>query len=111
MLHEDADDYSVSRSLEAYLLWLFGCIMFNNSHGDSIDRILMPYAREIADAAEDDVPTWSWGSAALAATYRGLCDACSKTIANAVLTGCLLLLQLWAYERFTVGWPIVDHMP
>src|SRR5438128_12631461 len=105
MLAEDADIDSVTRSLEAYLLWLFGCIMFNNSHGDSVDRVLMPYAREITDAAEDDVPTWSWGSAVLAATYRGLCDACSKMTANAVLTGCLLLLQLWAYERFAVGRP------
>src|SRR5881394_3728975 len=68
MLAEDADIDSVTKSLEAYLLWLFGCIMFNNSHGDSIDRVLMPYAREIVDAAEDDVPMWSCGSAVLAAT-------------------------------------------
>src|SRR5438552_12669030 len=88
----DADISSVTRSLEAYLLWLFGCIMFNNSHGDNVDKVLMPYAREIADAAEDDVPTWSWGSVVLAATYRGLCDAFSKMTANAVLTGCPLLL-------------------
>ena len=60
MLAEDADNLSVDRSLEAYLLWLFGCVMFNNSHGDSVDRVLMPYAWEITDAAEDDVPTWSW---------------------------------------------------
>src|SRR5438045_7863979 len=87
ILAEDADIDSVTRSLEAYLLWLFGCIMFNNSHGDSVDRVLIPYAWEIADAAEDDVPTWSWGSAVLAATYRGLCDAYSKTNANVILTG------------------------
>src|SRR5207253_2789346 len=111
MLAEDADIGSVDRSLEAYLLCLFGCIMFNNSHGDSVDRVLMPYVREIADAAEDDVPTWSWGSAVLATTYRGLCDACSKTNENAILTGCPLLLQLWPYERFAVGRSIVDHTP
>ena len=111
MLAEDADIGSVDRSLEAYLLWLFGCIMFNNSHGDSVDRVIMPYAREIADAAEEDVPTWSWGSAMLAAMYRGLCDAFSKTNENAILTGCPLLLQLWAYEMFAVGRPVVDHSP
>ncbi|WVZ67009.1 LOW QUALITY PROTEIN: hypothetical protein U9M48_016155 [Paspalum notatum var. saurae] len=77
-LHPDADDESVSRSFEAYLLWLFGFIMFKNGHGNTVDKILMPYAREIADADEDQVPTWSWGSAVLAATYRGLCDACIK---------------------------------
>ena len=111
MLAVDANIGSVLRSLEAYLLWLFGCIMFNNSHGDSVDKVLMPYAREIADAADEDVPTWSWGLAVLATMYRGLCDACSKMNENAILTGCPLLLQLWAYERFAVSWPIVDHRP
>ena len=111
MLAEDADIDSVTRSLKAYLLWLFGCIIFNNNHGDNVDKVFMPYAREIADAADADVPTWSWGSAVLAATYRGLCDACSKTTEGAVLTGCPLLLQLWAYERFAVGRPVVDHSP
>src|SRR5207237_9366166 len=111
MLHEDADDYSVSRFLEAYLLWLFGAMMFSNTDGDSVDKVLMVYAREIADAPEDEIPTWSWGSAVLAVTYRGLCDACSKNKADAILTECPLLLQLWAYERFAVGRPIVDHTP
>src|SRR5438105_11887251 len=100
MLAEDAYIDSVTRSLEAYLLWLFGWIMFKNSHGNNVDRVLMPYAREIADTAEDDVPTWSWGSAVLAATYRGLCDACSKMDTAAILTRCPLLLQLWAYKWF-----------
>src|SRR6266542_3583833 len=111
MLAVDANIGSVHRSLEAYLLWLFGCIMFNNSHGNSVDRVLIPYVREIADATDDDVPTWSWGSTVLAATYRGLCDACSKMNEFAVLTRCPLLLQLWAYERFAVDRPIIDHNP
>src|SRR6266542_4627209 len=109
ILAEDANIGSIDRSLEAYLMWLFGCIMFNNSHGDSVDKVLMPYAREIADAADDNVPTWSWGLAVLAAMYRGLCDASSRTTEGAILTGCPLLLQLWAYERFAVDRPIVDH--
>ena len=41
LLAADADEYSVTRSLEAYLLWLFGYIMFNNTHGNSVDRILL----------------------------------------------------------------------
>ena len=79
LLAADADEYSVTRSLEAYLLWLFGYIMFNNTHGNSVDRILLPYAREIADG-DEDVPPYSWGEAVLAATYRGLCDGCMKTL-------------------------------
>ena len=59
LLAADADEYSVTRSLEPYLLWLFGYIMFNNTHGNSVDRILLPYAREIADG-DKDVPPYSW---------------------------------------------------
>ena len=72
LLPVDADEYSVTRSLEAYLLWLFGYIMFNNTHGNSVDRILLPYAREIVDGDE----------------------GCMKTHGNAILAGCPLLLQL-----------------
>ncbi|WVZ82407.1 hypothetical protein U9M48_029673 [Paspalum notatum var. saurae] len=110
-LADDADDNSVSRSLEAFLLWMFGYIMINNSHGNCVDRVLMPYARAIAEAEDDEVPTWSWGSAVLAATYRGLCDASCKSEPHSTLTGCPLLLQLWAYERFSVGRPMVDLEP
>ena len=67
MLDEDADDDSMSRSLEAYLLWLFSYVMFNNRHGNFVDKILIPYAQEIADTEPgQDVPVWSWGSAVLA---------------------------------------------
>ena len=90
LLAADADEYSVTRSLEAYLLWLFGYIMFNNTHNNSVDRILLPYAREIADG-DEDVPHYNWG--------------------EAVLAGCPLLLQLWSYERLAVGRPIVSHEP
>ncbi|WVZ61673.1 hypothetical protein U9M48_011510 [Paspalum notatum var. saurae] len=108
-LHPDTDDDSIRRSLEAYLLWLFGFIMFKNSTSKSVDKVLIPYAQEIADAPEDAVPLWSWGSAVLAATYRGLCDACIKDKSNARFQGCALLLQLWSYERLAVGRPVVDH--
>lgn len=92
-------------------MWLFGFIMMKNGHGNSVDKVLMPYAQEIADAPEGQVPTWSWGSAVLAATYRGLCDASTKDDHNSRFQGCALLLQLWSYERLAVGRPIVDHRP
>ena len=81
---------------------LFGYIMFNNTHGNSVDRILLPFAREIADG-DEDVPPYSWDEAVLAATYRGLCDGYMKTHENAILAGCPLLLQLWSYERLAIG--------
>jgi len=110
-LAHDADEDSVTRSLEAYLLWLFGYIMFNNSHGAYVDRVLVPYAQEIAEAAVEEMPQYSWGSAVLAATYRGLCKASVQNKHNAIFTGCPILLQLWSYERITIGRPIIDHSP
>lgn len=98
----------MSRHLEAYLLWLFGWIMFTSTHGNSVGKQLIHFAREIADHPLEAIPQYSWASAVLAATYRGLCDACTKADSSAVLSGCPLLLQLWSYERFSVGRPHMD---
>ena len=106
-----ADEYIVTRSLEAYLLWLFGYIMFNNSHGYCVDRVLLPYAQEITDADEDSIPLYSWGSVVLACTYRGLCKASRQNDRNAVLMGCPILLQVWSYERIAIGRPMIDQSP
>ena len=76
-LADDAEDWRVSRHLEAYLLWLFGWVMFTISHHDSVDKHLVWFAQQIADAPEDAVPQFSWGSALLSATERALCDACT----------------------------------
>ena len=84
-LAHDADEDSVTRSLETYLLWLFGYIMFNNSHGAYVDMVLVPYAQEIADADVEEMPQYSWGSVVLAATYRGLCKASVQNKHNAIL--------------------------
>uniref|UniRef100_A0A0E0DZH9 Aminotransferase-like plant mobile domain-containing protein n=1 Tax=Oryza meridionalis TaxID=40149 RepID=A0A0E0DZH9_9ORYZ len=101
----------VRRSLEAYLLWLFGWVMFTATEGRAVDKGLIYYARAIVDAEDGSVPQWSWGSAVLAATYRGLCDACTKNNPRAIIAGCPLLLQLWAAERFSIGRPVMDHTP
>ena len=84
---------------------MFGYIMFNNTHGNSVDKILIPYTHD------KDVAPYSWVSAVLAATYRGLCDGCTKTDGEAILTGCPLVLQLWSYEGIAVGCPIISHEP
>ena len=57
---EDADDYAVVRHLEAYLLWLFRWIMFTSTHGNSVRKELIHYAREVADAPIEAVPQYSW---------------------------------------------------
>ena len=55
-LGEDAEDWRVRRHLEAYMLWLFGWVLFTSSHHDSVDKHLIWYVQQIADAPLDDVP-------------------------------------------------------
>ena len=62
----------MARSLEAYLLWLFGYIMFNNTHGNSVERLAVgrplvshePYHGGMYGDEEDERPTmrtiWIW---------------------------------------------------
>ena len=44
-LADDAEDWRVSKHLEAYLLWFFGWVMFTSSHHDSVDKHLIWYAQ------------------------------------------------------------------
>jgi hypothetical protein len=99
----------ITRSLEAYLLWLVGKVMFTENHQTTISRRYIPIAQEIAEATTaDDIIPRSWGSAVLAATYRGLCNACTLVSPKSGLLGCPLLLQLWSWERFPIGRPDID---
>ena len=101
----DTEEWRVRRHLEAYLLRLFGWVLFMSSHHDSVDKHLIWYAQQIADAPLDDVPQFSWGSAVLACTARALCDACTRRSSTGTLAGCPLLLMLWSFEQFDIGRP------
>jgi hypothetical protein len=63
----------------------------------------------MADAPLEQMPQINWGSAVLAATYRGLCSVVTRPASReAILLGCPLLLQMWIHERFDTGLPRVD---
>ncbi|CAN6164212.1 unnamed protein product [Urochloa humidicola] len=102
------DPYRIARHFEAYLLWLFGWVMFTSSHGDTVDARWIPIARAIADSPIQEISQLSWGSAVLCWTYRGLCQACIRKKSNSNLTGMPLLLNLWSYECFQVGRPYIQ---
>jgi hypothetical protein len=40
------------RSLKAYLLLLFGYVLFSNAHRDIVDKVLLSYAHAITAAAD-----------------------------------------------------------
>jgi hypothetical protein len=96
----------ITRSLEAYLIWLFGKIMFIESHGDTISAGFIPIALEIATVVTpDDITPRSWGSALLTGMYRAMCISYCKSKRTFALLGCPLFLHLWSWERFAIGRP------
>ncbi len=78
--------------------------MFCHTAGDYVVPELVWLARELAQRPGDEF-AYSWGSAVLAATYRGLCDASQRSGTTSNLTGCLHLLQMWSWEYFPVCRP------
>jgi hypothetical protein len=85
----------ITRFLEAYLMWLFGKIMFIESHGDTISAGFIPIALKIATTVTpDDIRPRSWGSVLLAGMYRAMCISCCKSKRTSALLGCPLFLQL-----------------
>jgi hypothetical protein len=103
---DDADDPMSDRFLEVYQLWLFGWVLFYKSAGDFVSRYMIPWAQMIADTPLEQMPQINWGSAILAATYRGLCSVVTgPTSREAILLGCPILLQMWIHERFDIGRP------
>jgi hypothetical protein len=106
-LADDAEEETVDKFFEAYLLWLFGFVLFCSSQGDAVVRYLIPHARRIASTPLHVVPQINWGNSVLADAYRGICSGVLKgRSAEQILLGCPLL-QLWCHERFAIGQPIV----
>ena len=105
-----APEEVVRTHLMAYILFLFGWVLFPTTTGVSVHPTYIHLAESLADALPGQVPQYSWGSAVLSATYRGLCDACQRTEASEpVLAVCYVLLQYWSWEHFTVGRPKIER--
>ena len=90
-------------------MWLFGKVMFTENHVTTLSARYIPIALEIATAeSAEQITPRSWGSAVLAATYRGMCNGCELSTAKSAILGCPLFLQLWSWERFSIGRPNID---
>ncbi len=85
----NADQATVQRYCRAYVLYIFGSVLFPDSGGDMASWMWLPL---LADW--DEAGTYSWGSGALEWLYRQLCDACRRSSADANLAGCVWLLQV-----------------
>jgi hypothetical protein len=83
-LADDAEQEAVDRFFEAYMLCLFGFVLFCSSQGDTVVRYLIPHARRIADMPLDVVPQISWGQLCSCervqgALLRGVKGSCARS--------------------------------
>ncbi|KAK1386419.1 hypothetical protein POM88_014597 [Heracleum sosnowskyi] len=95
------DPQKITLHTKAYLMLVVGSVLFpTNSRNVVHPRYIAPFF------FLDRIHTYSWGSAVLGYLYRGLERAARKGAVS--VSGCLLLLQIWSYERFDIGLPIAD---
>ncbi|XP_062186040.1 protein MAIN-LIKE 1-like [Phragmites australis] len=103
----DADEATVMQHYEVYLYILLGGIMFCNTAGDYVLPHILWLAHELTSRPYE--PThYSWGSAVLAATYKGLCAATQRSTKMGSISGCLHLLQRWSWDYLPVCRPWVS---
>jgi hypothetical protein len=98
----NADAAIVSRHFEVYMYYLLGGIIFYNSLGNYVEPHLIWLARELTAQPDEDI-SYSRGSAVLADTYCGVCDACRQLTSKGSILRCLLLLQMWIWEYLTTS--------
>ncbi|KAH9604777.1 hypothetical protein KSS87_004294 [Heliosperma pusillum] len=84
--------------VRTYLLYLIGAVLFPDKSGNLVQFIYFQLLTDLTRLSE-----YSWGSGVLAYLYRNLCVASKKGALT--ISGCLVLLQLWSWERLTIGRP------
>lgn len=85
----------------AYILDLFGSLLFTDSSGDSVPVMYLQFLRNLNTPGQ-----YNWGGAVLALLYRNLCwGATRKAKMVKTLAGPVVLLQHWAWSRLQTGRP------
>lgn len=98
----DADEQTVTYYCRAWVLHLFGCVLFPDGTGDIASWMYLPCLNDW-----DMAGGYSWASAVLSFLYRNLCEACRRSSGHSTIGGCVYLLQLWMWTRLPVGRPTV----
>ncbi|KAH9609414.1 hypothetical protein KSS87_008563 [Heliosperma pusillum] len=102
-LPPDADEETLHRYVRAYILFLIGSVIFPDKSGNEVCILFLPLLEDL-----DEIDEYIWGSAALACLYRNLCGACRR--GKSEISGPIVLLQLWAWERLSVGRPQITSI-
>ncbi|KAL8148228.1 serine/threonine-protein phosphatase 7 long form homolog [Apium graveolens] len=91
-LDDNASDEEIRHYTRSYLLHLIAGSMFTDHSGGLVHCMWIPYLRDL-----DACGKYAWGDAVLAFLYRELCKCCK--LDRDEMASCLILLQLWAWER------------
>ncbi|CAI9089595.1 OLC1v1024196C1 [Oldenlandia corymbosa var. corymbosa] len=92
------DDAHLQRA-RCFVGWLVGGLLFSNTTRNSFPLDLVHFLHTPEICSE-----YSWGSAALCYLYRSMSKSSLAASAKAI-TGCVILLQLWAWERILTVQP------
>ncbi|KAG9456253.1 hypothetical protein H6P81_000761 [Aristolochia fimbriata] len=82
----------------AYLLHLLGATVLADGTGSHVHLMYLLLFEDF-----DTAGNYAWGSATLAFLYRELSKGCQAGAGG--VSGCLSLLQLWAWEHLDIGRP------
>lgn len=89
----EADEVMIKRHTRAYIMQLIGGFLFADKSSTFVHLMFLPLLNDFEEAGQ-----YSWGSACLAWLYRELCRA--SQIDTLEIAGPLILLQVWAWDRF-----------
>jgi hypothetical protein len=98
----DADEDTVQFYCRAWILHMFGCVLFPDATGDCASWMYIPCLTDWDTAGH-----YSWASAVLSFLYWQLCEACCRTSSSSSIGGYVYLLQIWMWFRIPVGRPRV----
>ena len=82
----------IARHTRAYIMVLFGGVLFPDKSGFRVSLKWLPLLRDFRR-----IRSFSWGSAVLAVLQQNLCRAVNYQVSD--IGGCLALLQSWIWYR------------
>jgi Plant mobile domain len=97
-LPDNATAEEVAQYTRAFLLDLFGSMVFPDSSGDSVPAMYLRFLQNL-----DDPSVYNWGAAVLSCLYRNMSIGCMN--GKKTIGGPLLLLQHWSWTRFPIARP------
>ncbi|KAA0053396.1 serine/threonine-protein phosphatase 7 long form-like protein [Cucumis melo var. makuwa] len=100
-LPPDADVVNVQRYARVYIMQLIGGFLFVDKSNTLVHCMFLQFIFDF-----DQAGTYAWGAVTLAWLYRELCRA--NHAQSLEITGPLMLVQVWAYDRFPI---IVPQRP